>query len=216
MRLSSGLRTRTGGSANQAQGSESYRRQLTGAAAESGNIDLLMWLKDGQPWDADAWYAVFENAAKGGHVPIMQWAVAEAPAEDPAFDVGPVDDDNWDGMEFWYELLSSVCGNGHLLVLHYLSELHGDTGVIGAAGSTYDAVAGGHVGVLQYLLECGCEWDDELEGCAENPQSLPAWQWIHEVRVPPPGEPPGSRLKTPRPPLTGVCARIIRIFSEMR
>ena len=89
-------------------------------------------------------------------------------------------------MDFWYEFLPDVCGNGHLLVLHYLSELHGHEGVIGAAGSTYSAVAGGHVGVLQYLLECGCEFDEELEACAEFPQSLPAWQWIHEVRVPPP------------------------------
>ena len=98
-------------------------------------------------------------------------------------------------MDFWYELLGDVCGNGHLLVLHYLSELHGHEGVIAAAGSTYTAVAGGHIGVLEYLLECGCEFDEELETCADEPASLPAWQWIHEVRVPPraPGEPPGSR-----------------------
>ena len=182
MSLSADQRACTGGSANQAQtwASASHRSDLAGAAAQSGSKDLLLWLKDGQRWDGDAWYAVFRNAAKEGHVDIMRWVVAEAPAEEPAFDFGPPDmDDDW-GDDFWHDVLWPVCYNGHLHVLHYVSELHGHDGAIFAAGSTYAAVAGGRVDVLEYLMDCGCEFDDELEECAEDPKSLPAWKWFNK------------------------------------
>merc|ERR1712216_426975 len=72
--------------------------------------------------------------------------------------------DDW-GDDFWHDVLWPVGRNGHLHVLHYVSELHGHDG---------------HVNVLEYLIDCGCEFDDELEECADDPASLPAWKWFYE------------------------------------
>ena len=173
---------------------------LRGIAAKSGSKDVLLWLKDGLPWSADAWYKVFQEAAQGGHVHVLQWAAEEGPADDPAANFGPppgmdgdwddsLDDSFWESDDEYYETLSAACANGHANVLRWLSEFHGPVGALAMADCACGAVCNGHIEVLECLTECGYGIEEVIEShtmegiiesAAGNPQSLPAWKWIAE------------------------------------
>ena len=128
--------------------------QLMTRAMESGNLDMLKYLKEkGYPWPS----GFYEKAAARGYLDILKWLHQNGcpcPTTPASF---------------------AAATNGHLSVLLWLYTEHGmklNTGHFEAAAE------GGHVEVLTWLKENGCQWKARACAKAAGAGKKEALQWL--------------------------------------
>jgi len=115
------------------------------AAAGNGNLDMLKWLRAQQPPCPWSPFLVCLDAAKHGHLPMLEWACQQDPA---GFD--------WTREHEW--LCTYAAMNGHLGVLRWLRAQ--DPPCPWDADVTRCAAANGHVAVLKWARAQAppCPW----------------------------------------------------------
>ena len=109
---------------------------LCKAAARSGQLEVLKWLRAGGcPWDAGTCWA----AAEGGHLEVLQWAHAN-------------------GCQ-WDKSLYIAAGKGHEAVMRALIEAGADINKASFDGVTplVKATQEGHVAVVLALIEADAD-----------------------------------------------------------
>ena len=105
------------------------------AAAKIGSLEILKWLREnGSPWSKDT--CMFAGAHRRWEV--LKWALAN-------------------GCEYDVRLLNSFASEGQLHILKWMKE----NGYFEPIQCWY-AVAGGHMDVLEWLLDNGCPWEDRI------------------------------------------------------
>ncbi|KXZ42675.1 hypothetical protein GPECTOR_125g508 [Gonium pectorale] len=114
-------------------------KNLFAAAAESGSVELLAWLRGrGCPWD----YRAFTEAAKAGSADALEW-LAEQGCPMPG-----------DGRPY-----DAACRNGDLATLRCLQRLGLPWGRAGAVITAAVSSSKRPPAILRWLLQAGCPVD---------------------------------------------------------
>lgn len=132
---------------------------LCSSAAWHGHMTVLHWLREqGCPWDED----VYELAAMGGQLAVLQWVKAQDP---------PCP---------WSEAAcSTAAGGGHLEVLQWLRAQdppcpwHPEKMCV-------DAVNSKQLPLLQWVVAQGCPWDAHCSALAARPECAHILRWAQE------------------------------------
>ena len=136
----------------------SRQEYLCQAAARSGQLEELQWLRaNGCPWDR--WTC--SGAARGGHLEVLQWLRANGCP--------------WDEWT-----CSRAARGGHLEVLQWA---HANGCPWDEETCTF-AAQGGHLEVLQWARANGCPWDADTCVAAVDEQSHDVFLWARENDCP--------------------------------
>ncbi|KAL6077681.1 Ankyrin repeat domain-containing protein [Balamuthia mandrillaris] len=146
------------------------------AAAETGQLALLQWLRDhGANWAG----GVLRLAALNGHLEVLQWAAKNyCPwKEDPMAD------------DYFYHpcpVLLAAAHGGHVEVLEWLWEHYPTRMQAKKHNSSYASTAAsrGHVQVLEWLKERGFRWDEFTFWGAAVHARWEVLKWLQENGCP--------------------------------
>lgn len=173
------------------------RLQFTGVlrcAARHGRFEMLKWLCEVMPQDADwEWEQdLLQAATKTRDVEMLEWIVANSPAQsvylspDDASDTaggGEIEVVRWlheHGYQFSSSAMNQAAKHGYLEIVRYLHE-HCTEGCTTKAMDS--AAAGGHLEIVQFLHAHRTEGCTKAAmDCAAGAGDLQMVRFLHESR----------------------------------
>ena len=153
-------------------------------AAKHGHLEPFVWLNS-KYYDS----RVFLAAAKQGHVHILEWFLSigvKLPSNiwDYVVRIGNLETVKHvveNGHSLSRRAMGLAARKGHLEIVKYLCSIY--TKYLGAFVCSM-AAEGGHLNVLQWLRESGCNWDSETTQCALERGNLEILKWATENGCP--------------------------------
>jgi len=146
----------------QLAGRLSRREYLCEAAARSGKLEVLKWLRAGGcPWDT---YTCC-GAARSGHLEVLQWARENVCPWDEKTCCSAALGGNLDLLQWAEKGLYVAAKNGHETVLRALIELGADIEKAKDIGATplYTSAYHGHETVVRALIESGADVNKAMD-----------------------------------------------------
>jgi hypothetical protein len=159
-------------------------------AAEYGHLDILQWVRTSSTMNC-AWdKRICENAAKNGHLHVLQYARGGGGGVDGidcpwdadtcalAAEYGHLAVLQWartNGCEWDSRVCSLSAQNGHLGILQWARP----NGCLWSEETCANAAENGHLLVLQWARANGCEWDSRTCSCAAGNGHLHVLKWAH-------------------------------------
>ncbi|KAG5188070.1 hypothetical protein JKP88DRAFT_178423 [Tribonema minus] len=137
------------------------------AAVESGSLQVVQWLlpellRQGVGCLIPG--SLLSRAANAGHLAMLQWMAANAPAGQPL----------WTASDDAVDACTKAAAHGHLDVLRCL---RGELKCPWNEEACSAAAQNGHLNVLQWLHAGGCPWDDNTSWHAADRGDLEMFKW---------------------------------------
>jgi hypothetical protein len=160
---------------------------ITAYAAQSGSIDMLMWLRQrGCAFNQRTSY----HAARAGDMAILEFLHAEncafsAEACEAAATAGNLQLLQWlrDRDCPWHAatVVTRAASSGNVQMMSYLKD---QQGVVFDAWTMRDAAMAGHLLVCQYLHAIDCSWSKYACSAAAHYGHCDTLRWLHEQNCP--------------------------------
>lgn len=158
-----------------------WQDELFSAAASGGHLHILQYAYDGKcPMDLNNTESC-ERAAKGGHLPCLQWLRAHNFPWDSKTCSEAAAGAHWEtlrwALENGCECDKETCAGAARHSLQMLQWLREEKGCEWDSQTCASAAAAGKLEILQWAREKGCEWDSEtsLEAAANGHLEVLRW-----------------------------------------
>tara|TARA_Y100000996_G_scaffold413851_1_gene403089 strand:- start:12220 stop:12975 length:756 start_codon:yes stop_codon:yes gene_type:complete len=134
--------------------------KFTNSIAYYGLLDILIWAYKKYPIN----YSLYTNAAKGGHLNILKWAVLTF-HDTPDFNT----------------ICDTAAEHGHLHIIQWAAKNKGSYNDI----TFLRAVENGHTNIIEWLYEHGCQWNETIciRACQCGHLNILQWAYNNGCKI---------------------------------